>query len=288
MKIEPRKTAKLPKYAAALAAIASAAVLTGCRTAGEVATDGTAPDPNAGANIIEQTLPPDDSSEDDGELVLDGEISNDSLPDESSTETECTGTECTGEDDEIMLEGDVAVLPDESSEPEYTRSPELAGKVAVRTDYPDIDTVLATPGFVSTPQLDAMTGEKKPVFRQLYDKVRALPDAHIQVYADAFTKAGLSMNRSESWFIFEKNEFKVALETADGNTMLIFYDGRQQDNGITMSDWIKQFFMKEFDWGGYEDDITGESRWIYVDLSAEPADGDLAAYAEKIAKDVIG
>ena len=257
MKIEPRKTAKLPKYAAALAAIASAAVLTGCRTAGEVATDGTAPDPNAGANIIEQTLPPDDSSEDDGELVLDGEISNDSLP-------------------------------DESSEPEYTRSPELAGKVAVRTDYPDIDTVLATPGFVSTPQLDAMTGEKKPVFRQLYDKVRALPDAHIQVYADAFTKAGLSMNRSESWFIFEKNEFKVALETADGNTMLIFYDGRQQDNGITMSDWIKQFFMKEFDWGGYEDDITGESRWIYVDLSAEPADGDLAAYAEKIAKDVIG
>ena len=287
MKIEPRKTAKLPKYAAALAAIASAAVLTGCRTAGEVATDGTAPDPNAGANIIEQTLPPDDSSEDDGELVLDGEISNDSLPDESSTETECTGTECTG-DDEIMLEGDVAVLPDESSEPEYTRSPELAGKVAVRTDYPDIDTVLATPGFVSTPQLDAMTGEKKPVFRQLYDKVRALPDAHIQVYADAFTKAGLSMNRSESWFIFEKNEFKVALETADGNTMLIFYDGRQQDNGITMSDWIKQFFMKEFDWGGYEDDITGESRWIYVDLSAEPADGDLAAYAEKIAKDVIG
>ena len=56
MKIEPRKTAKLPKYAAALAALASAAVLTGCRTAGEVATDGTAPDPNAGANIIEQTL----------------------------------------------------------------------------------------------------------------------------------------------------------------------------------------------------------------------------------------
>ena len=74
MKLEPVQRKKLPKYAAALAAITSAAILTGCRTAGEVATEGTAPDPNAGANIIEQTLPPDDSSEDDGELVLDGEI----------------------------------------------------------------------------------------------------------------------------------------------------------------------------------------------------------------------
>ena len=288
MKLEPIKKAKLPRYAAALAALASAAVLTGCRTAGEVATDGTAPDPNAGANIIEQTLPPDDSSEDDGELVLDGEISNDSLPDESSTETDCSGTDCTGADDEFQLEGDVAVLPDENSEPEYSRSMELAGKVAVHTDYPDIDPALAAPGFVSTPQLDAMTGEKKPVFRQLYDKVRALPDGHIQVYADAFTKAGLSMNRSESWFIFEKNEFKVALETADGNTMLMFYDGSLESNDRTMAEWMEQFFLKEYDWGGYEDDITGETRWIYVDLSKEPAEDALAAYAEQIAKDVIG
>lgn len=52
MKIEPKQHAKYPKYAAALAAVASAAILTGCQTAGEVVVDGTAPAPN----IAEQTV----------------------------------------------------------------------------------------------------------------------------------------------------------------------------------------------------------------------------------------
>lgn len=58
MKIEPKQNAKRPHYAAALAAIASAAVLTGCQ-AGGVTIKGDAPVPiyEGDADTAEQIAP---------------------------------------------------------------------------------------------------------------------------------------------------------------------------------------------------------------------------------------
>lgn len=58
MNIEPKKNANYPKYAVALAAIASAAILTGCRTAGVVETGGDVPVPiyEDDADTAEQTV----------------------------------------------------------------------------------------------------------------------------------------------------------------------------------------------------------------------------------------
>ena len=45
MEIKPVKNYQIPKFALALAAVAVAGTMTGCRTSGEVATEGVAPQP---------------------------------------------------------------------------------------------------------------------------------------------------------------------------------------------------------------------------------------------------
>lgn len=56
MEIRPLRSHHLPRYAAALAAVVTAGMLTGCRTAGEIATEGTAPDPNTSYHgVVELT-----------------------------------------------------------------------------------------------------------------------------------------------------------------------------------------------------------------------------------------
>ena len=63
MKIEPRKTAKLPKYAAALAALCTVPLLTGC---GIVQPDGMTEvytEPESSEVLIEGTAEPDCVSE---------------------------------------------------------------------------------------------------------------------------------------------------------------------------------------------------------------------------------
>ena len=135
MKIElkPINEVKKPKYAAMLAALASAALLTGCQTGGEVATEGNiAAPPNVSSNDLEiagdEQWYPDSSNIDDAELsgtaqqppddevVLMGDEPVDSLPPESSW--------CELEGD-VVLEGEMMppkaqelpeVIPDSTSE----------------------------------------------------------------------------------------------------------------------------------------------------------------------------
>ena len=86
MKIHPTKRANLPKYAAALAAVAAAGLLTGCHTSGEVVTEGTAPVP---------------VDSDAGQLT--GQ-------DSGKTDASCTVAEGDTIDDEaVQLAGDVAM-----------------------------------------------------------------------------------------------------------------------------------------------------------------------------------
>ena len=116
MKIEPQKTNKIPKYAAALASLASAAMLTACQPSGEmVVTDSAAPAP-----VI-----------DDSNLELDGVAVTDApeLSEGEGTEPETTETTTvmpdatTAPDDEaFLLEGDVVCMP-ETTETETGEAP---------------------------------------------------------------------------------------------------------------------------------------------------------------------
>ena len=117
MKIEPQKTNKIPKYAAALAAFASAVMLTACQPSGEmVVTDGTAPDPAVQGSNLEL----DGVAVTDAPIRLEGETSPETEPEVTETTvngfvgmTTITGAATTApDDDEIMLDGDVVCIPE--------------------------------------------------------------------------------------------------------------------------------------------------------------------------------
>lgn len=122
MKLEPIKKAKLPKYAAALGILASAALLSGCspfQTAGDVAA------PVDSADILELageetiatdwteptdiTTAPDETAlpETSTEPMLAGEA----MPDSCTTERSLNVLGVP-EEEPVMLEGDVAWIPD--------------------------------------------------------------------------------------------------------------------------------------------------------------------------------
>ena len=123
MKIQPQKNCKTPKYAAALAALASAAMLTACQYDGEMAgPEGTAPAPADSVVIYEgkavtDTLP-------DDMLRTEGEASvAETEPEQTDVtaigvgmETVMNITTSASDDGEPMLDGDVICIPDTTTE----------------------------------------------------------------------------------------------------------------------------------------------------------------------------
>ncbi len=54
MKLEPVKKSRIPKYAVLIAAAASVVLMTGCQADGEMAIEGTAPDPATYGETVPQ------------------------------------------------------------------------------------------------------------------------------------------------------------------------------------------------------------------------------------------
>lgn len=102
MEIKPIKQYPLPRFALALAAAAVAGTLTACQTAGEIATDGTAPAPNAQNTAVEALIRETETTEETA-----GETTSEAVTEavtEAATEPEtCEATE-------IGLAGDVDVI----------------------------------------------------------------------------------------------------------------------------------------------------------------------------------
>lgn len=98
MEIKPMKNSRLPRYAAALAAVAAAGMLTACRTAGEVATEGVAPapQPTEDVQLMGEEMPYEDDSDSGCE---------------ADSKCSVSDTTCSLPKDESMVEldGDVAV-----------------------------------------------------------------------------------------------------------------------------------------------------------------------------------
>ena len=121
MKIEPMKKAKLPKYAAALAVAATAMILTGCRTAGDVELAGTTE-----PGVVEQSQAAGSGDEilrTEGETDIPDDIEESREKDRENRKNACESSNCTensgdhGERDEseVMLDGDVAVIPEDDN-----------------------------------------------------------------------------------------------------------------------------------------------------------------------------
>ena len=128
MEIRPLKEHKLPKYAACIVAIASAGLLTACRTSGEVATDGVVDEPDPTNEMIALA---------GEEAVI--ESCEGSECETTVQETDCSDcsvgcTETLPQESEMQLAGDVAAPEDI----------ELDGYVAVAPNFDDANSQAAS------------------------------------------------------------------------------------------------------------------------------------------------
>jgi hypothetical protein len=125
MEIRPIKNCKLPKYAACIVALASAGLLTGCHTSGEVATDGVIDVPDPTTEEVQLM---------GEEAVIESEDESVCTTTEEATES-CSGcTETLPAESDFQLEGGVAVPEDI----------EVDGYVAVAPDFDDANSQAAS------------------------------------------------------------------------------------------------------------------------------------------------
>ncbi|MCR4760046.1 MAG: hypothetical protein K5705_07225 [Oscillospiraceae bacterium] len=265
MKIEPRKTASLPKYALLLAA--SAALLTGCDFNRPVATDGTAPDPNVQIDGDVQII---DQPDPDIEVQLAGE--EQFCPDMTTTTTE------------VMLEGEANPYETDVNADGTTvttaqnRIPDIAGVIDARQmdDDPlmldgDVDVVIPEDDTHATDY--ALMQQRRNMLLR---------------YQPCFEAAGFHMEQgspilTDCWFDMR---FSPALLDNTNNVQVIFFDGTIMKEDENLHTWLCGQCTGAYDWGGVleqEDASGGSSRVLFIDMSRTVA--DYAADTAQIVKD---
>ncbi|MBR3447423.1 MAG: hypothetical protein IKH27_06445 [Oscillospiraceae bacterium] len=250
MKIEPRNTAKIPKYAAVLAA---AVMLTGCGYDDVLTTEGTAP-----ADSYPEV-----------QLMGEAEMIPEALTEPAQTavsEQTVTETVTTAVSDEpVMLEGGVVVLDgdvdvydggDVCTEPVHTcttpAKPQLAGMIQMNSE-PDPEQGI--PDFQPAAGMDD-TEQKQIVSR----------------WKKACRNRGWTADLSEEntkWF---GKGFQYTLILEAQGTAFLLYDGSAADStGLTMREWADGLGTAFFDWGCIiQDDDNGAERAAFVDISGNP------------------
>ena len=231
MKIEPRKTASLPKYAAVLA---SAVLLTGCGYDEPVTTDGTAPAPDPAFTAVSAQT---------------------TAPEQTVTETVTTAVT----EEPVMLDGDVVMLDGVTdvydgdyvcTQPVQTcttpAKPQLAGMIQVNPDIQPDDQAAA----------DTASAEQKQI---------------VSRWKKAFRARGWTTDLSEEntkWF---GNGFQRIFCFDAQETAFLLYDGSagtgitMQEWSESLSteyfDWGCIMSLDE----------AGTERAIFVDISGDPA-----------------
>lgn len=252
MKIEPRNTAKVPKYAAVLAA---AVMLTGCGYDDALTTEGTAPaDPDPEVQLMGEPMP---------------EPAQTAVSEQITTDADPTETAVTTEEVPVMLEGDIAVLDGDTdvydsgnvcTEPEQTitmlpeRQPEIAGLVQV--------TPHTRPGV--------------PVFEPAEGTTAAAQEEILARWQDACDARGWTVKVSAERAKWFGTGFQRVLSLDDPAVMILLYDGSAADStGLTMREWTDSKSTELFDWGcimpGPETQgDTVSKRTAAVDISGSP------------------
>ena len=246
MKIEPRNTAGIPKYAAVLAA---AVMLTGCGY-----------DENPG---FEGTAPADSYPE--VQLMGEAEMIPEALtePAQTAVSDETVTTAVT--DEPVMLDGDV-VMPDGvtdvydgdrvCTQPVQTfttpAKPQLAGVIQMNPE-PDPE-----PGI---PDFQPVAGTDDTEQKQIVSR-----------WKKACRSRGWTADLSEEdtkWF---GKGFQYTLILEAQGTAFLLYDGSAADStGLTMREWADGLGTERFEWGCIiQDDESGEERAAFVDISGDP------------------
>ena len=248
MKIEPIRKASIPKYAAALAAAAAAVMLTGCQTAGDVAIAG---------DIAVEEQSSWNAGKDGDELRLEGEAT----PDPSIENSE----------DDLRLDGKVVMATRPAND---AGSLNIAGTANVDTD----------PGSCDDSSEVMLDGDVVfvPDFSESAESVAALSDDQIGIYADAFAKAGVRLERDPEPFAYYGYNFGETLLNQAGDLRVIFYSGIAADNGTTMEEWMQSICGDRRDWG--ETCTAGDTKLVFIDISR--ASENAPDHAAQIAKDV--
>lgn len=243
MKIEPRKTASLPKYAAVLA---SAVLLTGCGYDEPVTTDGTAPAPDPAVEFMGEAQP---------DPAFTAVSAQTTAPEQTVTETVTTAVT----EEPVMLDGDVVMLDGVTdvydgdyvcTQPVQTcttpAKPQLAGMIQVNPDIQPDDQAAA----------DTASAEQKQI---------------VSRWKKAFRARGWTTDLSEEntkWF---GNGFQRIFCFDAQETAFLLYDG-SAGTGITMQEWSESLSTEYFDWGCIMSlDEAGTERAIFVDISGDPA-----------------
>lgn len=234
MKIEPRKTAALPKYAVLLA---SAVLLTGCGTDDPAALAGE-------TQIIDPTL----------DLAGDEAF----FPDLTETPAQTTA-------EPILLEGEALPYDGDdycTTETTAVSKPQIAGLIEVNPDTVQRDDPVMLDGDVAfAPDFQTDTNA---------DKLELSAEA----YQSALAAHGISVTKSGrivNWF---GAEFYEGLKNDADRVQVIFFDGKASDPGnpgVTQREWLQNYFTEQYDWGGVlrTENPDAEACVVFVDINAE-------------------
>ena len=232
MKIEPRKNAAMPKYAAVLA---SAVLLTGCGLDNpyeQPGLEGTAPDPGV-------------------ELAGDEAF----FPDLTETPAQTT---------EPQLEGEINPYDGDGcgfsgTEPVMTapQKPDLAGVIAVDSAPDSDDPVMLDGDVIAAP--DYAT-----------DTVAERLDTVATVYQSAFAERGVTMTKSSRKVGNFGTDFYEGLKSDRAKVQVLFFDGL--DNSIPLRDWLTDDDTEFFEWGcvmNVDDPDEEYTRVLMVDINTD-------------------
>jgi hypothetical protein len=268
MKIEPRKTAALPKYALVLAA--SVAMLTGCDFNRPVGTDGVAPNPDVQIDGDMQVY---EDPAIEGDEVVCTDVAGMVLdPAETTTE--------------LMLEGEAnpyetdadEMLQTETVTTAQNRMPNIAGVIDAR-QMDDDPLMLGGDVDVVTPIDDAHATDQNLMRQRRTMQLR---------YQPCFEAMGFSMEQgspilTDCWFDMQ---FSPALLDKANDVQVIFFDGTVMKDGEDLHTWLCSQCTAAYDWGGVlvlEDASGGSSNVLFIDMSRTV--DDYAADTEQIVKD---
>lgn len=256
MKIEPRNTAKIPKYAAVLAA---AVMLTGCGYDDVLTTEGTAPADSYSYPEVqlmgEAEMIPD-------ELTVPAQTA---VSEQAATETVTTDVT----DDPLMLDGDVVML--DSDVDVYDGGNVCTEPAQTITTAPDDQPVLA--GLVP---VKPHTYPGVPVFETTAGTTAAEPEEILSRWKDACSARGWTVKVSAERAKWFGTGFQRALTPDGQDTIFLLYDGSAADStGLTMREWTDSLSTEHFDWGcimpqGESGSETALKRTVAVDISGNP------------------
>ena len=233
MKIEPRKTAALPKYAAVLA---SAVLLTGCGIDVPVATDGTAPAPDPEVELV-------------GEEAF--------FPDLTETPAQTTEPMLEGEINPYDIDGCVTDCPTETTTVLTQPEPQVAGMIQVAPDPVMLD---GDVGFVPEFQPESPA--------ELLDSYAVIYQSVFAERGVTMTKSSRTVN----WFGMRFTEGLKSVQQKTQVIFFDGTAAESAGSGRTLHQWLQDYYSESYDWGGVllTDDPDAEyTRVIFIDVMAD-------------------